>query len=251
MTNKNNKLKMKILRIFLILLFTPSVFYAQGFVWGVKGGLSVGSQRWGNGGSYDNSLLFKYHGAAFIENATENSTSVLFAQAGYHVRGSAFRYRKSVGIDVNGNSFESPGFTQEFQFNNAAIILGAKRRGVLGKDNAFYSIGLRGEYTVSTNLEAANALFTFYSQPQKEFVKKLNYGLSVAGGYEFPFSDFVGGILEVSIHPDISRQYFRPPFIGWDPFQRQNVTVQEQSIRNLSIEISLGIKLLRKVEYID
>lgn len=242
---------MKILRIILFILLTPSVFYAQGFVWGLKSGLSAGSQRWGNGGSYDNSLLFQYHGALFIENAPSDNSSVLFAQAGYHVRGSAFRYRKSVGVDVNGNSFEAPGFTQQFKFNNAALIVGAKRRGVLGKENAFYSIGLRGEYTLSTNLEAANALFAFYSQPQKEFTRKINYGLSVAGGYEFPFSELVGGILEVSIHPDISRQYFRPPFVGWDPFQRQNVTVQEQSIRNLTIEISLGIKLLRKVEYID
>ena len=246
---------MKSLYIFLILLFTlsltPSVFYAQSFVWGVKGGLTAGSQRWGNGGTYDNSLLFQYHGAAFIENAPENPTSVLFAQLGYHIRGSAYRYRKSTGVDFNGNTVNISAFTQQFKFGNIALILGAKRRGVLGQENAFYAIGLRGEYTVNTNLEAANALFSFYSQPQKEFVRKFNYGLTVAGGYEFPFSDFVGGLLEVSIHPDISKQYFRPPFIGWDPFQRQNVQVQEQSIRNLSIEISLGIKLLRKVEYVD
>ena len=246
---------MKPLYVFLISLFafslTPSVFYAQSFVWGVKGGLTVGSQRWGNGGTYDNSLLFQYHGAAFIENAPENPTSVLFAQLGYHVRGSAFRYRKSTGVDFNGNTVNFPALTNRFKFNNIALILGAKRRGVLGSDKAFYAIGLRGEYTVNTNLEAANALYDFYSQPQKEYVKKFNYGLTVAGGYEFPFSEFVGGLIEISVHPDISKQYFRPPFLGYDRLQSLNVQVAEQSIRNLSIEISLGIKLLRKVEYVD
>ena len=245
---------MKSLYIFLILLFTlsltPSVFYAQSFVWGVKGGLTAGSQRWGNGGTYDNSLLFQYHGAAFIENAPENPTSVLFAQLGYHIRGSAFRYRKSTGV-INGTTVNFPALTNTFKFNNIALILGAKRRGVLGSDKAFYSIGLRGEYTVNTNLEAANAYFEYYSQPQKEYVKKFNYGLTVAGGYEFPFSEFVGGLIEISVHPDISKQYFRPPFMGYDRLQSQNVQVPEQSIRNLSIEISLGVKLLRKVEYVD
>lgn len=243
--------RMKFFQIILCLFLTPSVFYAQSYVWGVKGGLSVGSQRWGDGGTYDNSLLFQYHGAAFIENAPENSTSVLFAQAGYHVRGSAYRYRKSTGVAIDGSTVNVPAFTQQFKFNNLALIVGAKRRGVLGTENAFYSIGLRGEYTINTNLESANALFSFYSQPQKEFVRKINYGLSVAGGYEFPLSDFIGTFIEVSIHPDISRQYFRPPFVGWDPIQRVNVNVPEQSIRNLSIEISLGFKFLRKIEYID
>ena len=242
---------MRFFRIIAFILLTPSVFYAQSYVWGMKGGLSIGSQRWGDGGTYDNSLLFQYHGAAFIENAPENNTSVLFAQAGYHIRGSAYRYRKSTGIGIDGSSVTVPAFTQQFKFNNIALIVGAKRRGVLGRENAFYSIGLRGEYTVSTNLEAANAFFSYYSQPQKEFTRKINYGLSVAGGYEFALSDMVGSFIEVSIHPDISKQYFRPPFVGWDPIQRQNVTVPEQSIRNLSIEISLGFKFLRKIEYVD
>ncbi len=241
---------MKILRIVLFILLTPSVFYAQGFVWGLKGGLSVGSQRWGNGGSYDNSLLFKYHGAAFIENAPENNTSVLFAQVGYHARGSAFRYRKSTGV-IGGTTVEIPASTQEFIFNNAVFILGAKRRGVLGSERTFYSIGLRGEYTVKTNLREYDPNYLYSLNPEKGFVKKLNYGLSVGGGHEFPFSDLIGGFIEISIHPDISRQYFSPPRVVYDRLSMQNVTVQEQSIRNLTIEISLGVKLLRKVEYID
>ena len=241
---------MKYFYALLIVLITPSVFYAQSYAWGIKGGLSVGSQRWGNGGSYDNSLLFKYHGAAYIENAPENNTSVLFAQAGYHTRGSAFRYRRTSAV-IGGTSVDIPASKQEFIFNNAALILGAKRRGVLGSENAFYSIGLRGEYTVKTNLREYDPNSYYTSNPEKSFVRKLNYGLSVAGGYEFPFSDLLGGFIELSIHPDISKQYFSPPRVVYDFYSSQNITLQEQSIRNLTIEISLGFKFLRKIEYID
>lgn len=241
---------MKPLRIIFILVFTPSVFFAQGFVWGIKGGSSIGSQRWGNGGSYDNSLLFKYHGAAFIENVSESNTSVLFAQAGYHARGSAFRYRKTSAV-INGSTVDIPATTQEFIFNNVGLIVGAKRRGVMGSDKAFYTIGLRGEYTVKTNLQGydPNSFYTY--NPEKAFVRKLNYGLTVSGGYEFPFSDLIGGFIEIGVHPDISRQYYSPSRIVYDPYSRQNITLPEQSIRNLTIEISLGLKFLRKIDYID
>ncbi len=218
------------------------------FAWGVKGGLSIGEQSWNGSGTYDNSLLFKYHGAVFIENLPEDPTSVLFAQLGYHVRGSAFRYRTSSGYDVNGNPVTIPGFTQEFQFNNVALIIGAKRRGVLGNEHAYFTLGLRGEYTVSSNLDFPPQYVNYaYSSPVKDFVNKLNYGVSVAGGYEFPFSELIGGFIELSVHPDISKQYFRPPFVAYDPYQRINVDVPQQDIRNISVELSVGFRFIRKV----
>lgn len=218
------------------------------FAWGVKGGLSIGEQSWNGAGTYDNSLLFKYHGAVFIENLPEDPTSVLFAQLGYHVRGSAFRYRTSSGLDVNGNPVTIQGFTQEFQFNNVALIIGAKRRGVLGNEHAYYALGLRGEYTVSTNLDFPPQYVNFaYSSPVKEFVNKFNYGVTVAGGYEFPFSELTGGFIELSVHPDISKQYFRPPFVAYDPYQKINIDVPQQDIRNISVELSIGFRFLRKV----
>ena len=238
-----------ILLVFICLGFIlPSAKSQHSFAFGVKGGLSIGQQNWDGAGTFNNSLLFKYHGAVYIETLPADTTSVLFAQLGYHVRGSAFRYRNSTGYDLAGNLVAIPGFTQEFQFNNVALILGAKRRGVLGNEHAYYSLGLRAEYTVSTNLDLPAQYISYaYSSPVKDFVNNFNYGVSVAGGYEFPFSDLIGGFVELSVHPDISKQYFRPPFTAYDPFQKQNIQIAQQEIRNISIELSVGFRFIRRV----
>jgi hypothetical protein len=245
-----------ILAIISLFLWTVPSF-SQGYAFGVKGGLTVGSQSWNEGGSQNNSLLFKYHGALFIENAPEDATSVAFAQVGYHTRGSAFRFRRGIGVTVDGTQIDIPAFKQEFLFNNAALILGFKRRGVLNVPSAFYTIGLRADYTLSNNLPSCQAPrtgFYFFSQCQ-DFVRKFNYGLSLSGGWEFNFSDLVGSFIELSVHPDISRQYFQPPITGlnfFDPYTGTSINgIPEQSIRNLTFEISIGFKFLRKVIYVD
>jgi hypothetical protein len=230
--------------------FSSPSLKAQSYTFGVKGGLVAGSQRWGDGTTYNNSLLFRYQGALFIESLPADGRSSLFAQIGYHIRGSAFRYRDAIGIDVQGNPVGIQGYTQTFQFRNLGLILGARRRGVMGNENAFFTVGIRGEYTLSTNLRN-DPVSIYFSEPQKQFVRKLQYGMSVSGGYDFKLSEKVTSFLELSIHPDFSRQYFRQPFLAWDPFLRQNITVPEQTIRNLSIELTLGFRFLRKIEYID
>jgi hypothetical protein len=227
---------------------------AQGYAFGVKGGLAIGQQKWNTGGASTNNLLFKYQGSAFIESvsASDKGQSVLFAEAGYHIRGSAFRYRSGIGYDLSGAQVKIDGFTEEFIFKNVGLILGAKRRGVLGKEKAFFTVGIRGEYTVGTNLESAarNTLFVS-SYPQKEFVRNFQYGLSISGGYDFAFSELIGGFVEFSVHPDLSLQYFRPAFPAFDPYQRINIVVPEQGIRNTSFELSIGFRFLKKIEYID
>jgi Outer membrane protein beta-barrel domain len=239
---------------FFIFAFFAQNATAQGYAFGVKGGLAIGQQKWNTGGASTNNLLFKYQGSVFIESvsAADKGQSVLFAEAGYHTRGSAFRYRSGAAYDPNGILTQVDGFTEEFIFKNVGLILGAKRRGVLGKEKAFFTVGIRGEYTVGTNLESAerNTLFVS-SYPQKEFVRKLQYGLSISGGYEFPFSELVGGFVEFSVHPDLSLQYFRPQFPAFDPYQRINIIVPEQGIRNTSFELTIGFRFLKKIEYID
>ena len=247
---------MKHLSIFLLFISTifSQTITAQGYAFGVKSGLSIGQQAWNTGGSSTNNLLFKYHGAAFIESvsASDKGQSVLFAQLGYHLRGSAFRYRSGAAYDPSGNIVKVDGFTQEFIFKNIGLILGAKRRGVLGNERAFYTVGIRGEYTVGTNLEETpQNPFYISTYPQKNGVQHWQYGLSLSGGYEFPFSELAGGFVEFSIHPDLSRQYFRGEYAAYDGYLRQNVIVPTQAIRNISFELSIGFRLLRKVEYVD
>jgi hypothetical protein len=49
----------------------------------------------------------------------------------------------------------------------------------------------------------------------------------------------------------LSLQYFRPAFPAFDPYQRINYTVPEQGIRNVSFELSIGFRFLRKIEYVE
>ncbi len=243
----------KYLTCIYAVMLTPSLFLAQGSAFGVKGGLTVANQNFNDGTSYNNGLLLAYHGDVYIENNPEDNTSVLYAQAGYHVRGHARRFQRGVAQSAGGTLIPVSGFTQRFTFNNAVLGVGFKRRNVLGKENAYYTLGFRGEYTVSTNLSSANNSVYSLFFLTKDFVKKLNYGLSLGGGMEFPFSELVGGFVELNVHPDISRQYFQPPISGTfiDPYGGTFNGIPEQTSRNLSLEITLGLRFLKKVIYTD
>jgi hypothetical protein len=233
---------MKQLYIFLIILLFPSFFYAQGYGFGVKGGLAIGNQRFDGSGTFDNSLLFKYQGDAFIESAPEDPTSVMYASLGYHVRGHARRFRSGAFENGTGQIVKYDAFTQNFMFNNISLGVGFKRRNVLNREQAYYAIGIRGEYTLNTNLDdGLNSGF--------------NFGMTLSGGYEFPFSELAGAFVEFSVHPDITRQYFQPGINNLnitDPFTGQRITgIGEQSSRNLSMEITIGFRFLRKIIYTD
>lgn len=226
---------LSITSFFLLILCTAS--NGQSYNFGVRVGPSVGFQQW-NG--FDQNALFAYHGAVFIESFTEDSPSSLYAQVGYFTRGSAFR------------SFSFNGFSlsQGFKFNNLSLTVGAKNifRDV-GSTKAFYTVGIRGDYTLSTNLTEYDRFGSpFY--PNDEFVNKINYGLSIGGGIQYQLSEFIGGSLEVTINPDVSKQYQQPQLDNIiNPYTNQQTSINAREIRNLSIDISLSIRFLRKVEY--
>jgi hypothetical protein len=240
----------------LLIATTPSVLTAQGTVYGIKGGLAVGNQSFNNGGTTSNGLLFKLYGDLLIESAPADNSGVMYMQVGYHPRGHAKRFQNGVYINSQGQQQAFEGFTQEFIFHNAGLTLGFKKRNVLNNPKAYYTLGLRGEYTIKDNLATASSGGGVYSlyNPTSEFVNKFVYGLSLGGGYEFAFSELTGGFVEFSVHPDIGRQYFQPAIqVNFrDPFSGQTITsIPEQSIRNLSFEITVGFRFLRKIEYID
>ena len=80
--------------IFFCLLFSFIGNAQQGsFAWGVKGGLVVGLQQWN---SFQRDPLFSYQGDIYIESYDGPDANALFAQAGYHIRGSAIRSRNNV-----------------------------------------------------------------------------------------------------------------------------------------------------------
>jgi hypothetical protein len=241
------------------LLFICLHLAGQGSVFGVKGGLTMGRQRWEQ--NFQNGMLFRYHGAAFIESLGSDSRFALFAQAGYHVKGSAIRFARGSFVDVNGQPVAVNPDPITFQFRNVALSVGAKQRLDnidLGEKKVFYTVALRGDYTLSTELGpkglAANDPFRLY-YPQEEFVKRFNYGITASGGIEMPFNELAGMILEFSFSPDFSFQYNQPPLnnvINPNPFGgNTTVNLPQQRISNMVFELSLGFRFLHKIIYVE
>lgn len=216
---------------------------AQSFIFGPKFGPSVGIQQW-NGIQRD--ALIAGHVAVFIESYEEDNPSSLIAQLGLHQRGSAER-----GLVIDRSLGDVFRRNITYKFNNVSLMLGAKRLlNMESKAKPFYTIGVRAEYTLSTNLDRyEGTVFQTYF-PSNFFVNKFNYGFSAGGGFQYQFGEFIGGTVELTISPDVSKQYEQFPIDVIDP---RNVgssrTLPQQDVRNLSLEISVSVRLLRKVEY--
>ena len=232
--------------------------YSQGgSAFGIKAGPLAGFQSWNNS---ESELLFRYHGVAYIESYSPDGGASLFAQAGYHVRGGALRLRGGAFQAINSSRIINiPTQSYPYEFRNVSLSLGAKQRFSSNDQGTFYYLlGVRGEYTINTNLEDYHP----ENDPLVEFnlihpfpgsnVRRWNYGITAGGGYEFMFSELVGGLVELSISPDLSQQYFQNAFTYTSNINGQSQrTIGERRIRNISIELSVGFRFLRIVEYID
>ncbi|NJL75475.1 MAG: outer membrane beta-barrel protein [Saprospiraceae bacterium] len=237
--------------VFFSLMCFAQQQWAQGFAFGAKGGLTLGVQDW-NG--FEQDPLFKYHGILFIESLTEETGLSIFAQAGYHVKGSAIRNQIAFGLLNNNQVFRLP--PREFQFKNISLTVGAKKKyDIGGSRQAYYLFGIRGDYTVGTNLEQYELFTELYNTlifPINGFVQEFNYGATLGGGLEFPIAELVGTVLEFTINPDFSYQYRQPQINAvYNPYTGNNSSIGERLIRNLTIEVTAGFRFLRKIEYID
>lgn len=241
-------MQLKHLFLLLCLALTAMTTQAQSYAFGIKGGLTVGIQDWSG---FQQDPLFKYHAIAFIESAPEDNAFGLFAQAGYHVKGSAIRGRFATNI-INNQPIQ---FTREFQFRNISLAVGAKQKYQIGQNaRTYYMFGVRGDYNINTNFgsfDESRAQFGLF-YPLDDFVQKFTYGAILGGGFEFPFSEFIAGIVELSINPDFSYSYRQPQIPNVvNPFTGNNTTLSERLIRNVVIELSVGMRFLHKIEYID
>ena len=221
------------------LAFISSSAYGQSYWFGPKGVMSFNIQSW-NG--FDRDPYLSFNGDVYIESEDASSRSSLYAQIGYHTRGSSSRV----------NFFNGDAFNQTFQFNNLVLELGAKKKLTSEVNKGpYYLLGLRAEYTLSTNLnEFVRFQSPFY--PVEQFVRKFNYGVTVGGGWEFEFSELVGGLIEFTINPDLSKQYEQPELQNIiNPFSGVAGPLRARDVRNLSFEVKFGLRFMRKVEYID
>ena len=242
---------MRIFSALSLLFFLTSQLFAQSTAYVINAGPTLGSQKWENGG--ERQVLFKYHVALAIESVNnDNDKSAGFLQIGYHVKGSA--NRTNFLFSSGGRST----ITREYRFNNLSLAIGAKQKFPLGTSGAryFYFGALRGDYTLSSNIKDLSDEYGLnyinIYDPQDAYVKKLMFGLSIGGGLQFNFSELVGGQLTLSICPDVTNQYRQPAIPNViDPYGGGNITIPERRIRNTAVEISVGLRLLRKVEYVE
>lgn len=245
----------RLLLLLSILSFTISAHSQDGGTYyGIKGGMTLGNQKWNN---FDRQTLVAYHGILSMETMPIEERFSLFAQVGYHVKGSSLRPR------LFGNSFNA-GFTfsppREFKFYNISLSIGAKQVvKQIGNNSAYYLFGIRGDFTVGTNLdefgdftEGNPSIAIFYPINSYDFIRRINYGFIAGGGINFPISEFVQGVLEFTVNPDFSLQYQQPPIPNvTNPFNGQSLTISERNIKNLTFEITVGARFLRKIEYVD
>jgi hypothetical protein len=228
------------------IVFTSSFTFGQSYWFGTKLGGAMSFQSWGDGtsgGGVNRDPLFSLNGDIIIESYDEFKKGALYASLGYHTRGSSIQF-----FSFN-NAFSD---RQGYKFNNIVLELGAKRSLNLSKDfDPYFLIGIRGEYTINTNLKDFEFLNNPYT-PNDVFVRKFNYGVTAGGGFEMEMSELSNVFFEFSIQPDLSYQYESPPARVTDPFQmNQTVDLPLRRVRNLSRELKVGVKFLRKVEYID
>lgn len=210
----------------------------------------MGTQQWNN---YNRDPLLKYHGIAFIESLEDTGQFGVFAQLGFHQKGSAIRFRN--GSTISGNDYRPP--ADEFIFNNLSLTLGMKKKEDLSISSRWYYLfGLRGDYTISTNLDEYNneeqVFRAFY--PFDGFVNNWVLGMTVGGGIDFDLSPFVGGFLEFTVNPDLTYQYNQQQsFTVTNPFNPTGppTTIGERQIRNVTFELTVGIRFLRQVIYVD
>jgi|GEM_PF-332918 len=236
----------------LFVFFGPTTAQSTAYVFHL--GPSAGLQKWDN--SSGREPLFQYHAAVGMESINnEDNSGSFYMQLGYHVKGSATRYRF---FDLNSGA---PGsvVTERFKFNNFSFSLGAKQR-FKESDNGqlryFYYGGLRVDYTYSTNIDNLRGVSNtcnpgFY--PLMGGVQRWMGGFSVGGGFEFDFSELVGAQIQLSVHPDVTPQYRQNaiPNVIDICNQGQMYSIPERRIRNTTVELSVALRLLKKVVVVD
>ena len=211
-----------------------SISTAQ-YYYGVKGGVGLNMQRWNN---FERDILFTPLVDLYVESH-DDPVNKLYASLGFHTRGSAIR----------GFGFQS---FNSYRFNNIALEAGFKQMlSVSKKYNPYYMLAGRLEYTVSTNLNSGGLQFSVLNLVDDNFVNKFNYGLTIGGGFEFNWDDTKVVFVEASINPDASKQYDQPSTaIISNPNPSQfnpstTITILPQEVRNVSLELKIGIKFLR------
>ncbi|MCC6815046.1 MAG: hypothetical protein IT267_01375 [Saprospiraceae bacterium] len=223
--------------ILFILCFISFYTFSQTQGYGVRAGVGLSSQKWQGGGQRD--PLFTYHGDLYYDSESEKG-NVFYLALGYHLRGSALIFPRYV--DQYGNT--QPGGSLGMKFHQIGLEIGVKKAKKFDSWKALYGFGLRGEYNAKTQI----SVFQEYNN----FINKATFGLTLSGGVEKNMSKFLVIGLEARVSPDLTRQIFVPQgTLYYDPFTNGVRPGPGESIKNFGIELSLILKFLQIVEYIE
>ncbi|MBN8678455.1 MAG: hypothetical protein J0M29_09535 [Chitinophagales bacterium] len=244
---------MRLLLCFLVCILSHGLVEAQSTAYVFQFGPTAGLQKWDN--SSGREPLFQYHGAISMEGINnEDPRGSFYMQLGYHVKGSATRYRF---FNINSGA-PSGTATERFKFNNFSLAIGFKQRfkeNSIGTVRYFYMGGLRGDYTYSTNIDELaerNSCNPGY-YPFMVGVQRWMGGFTVGGGIELDFSELVGAQVQLTVNPDVTPQYRSNAVnnVIDTCFNGPNFSIPERRIRNTTVELSIGLRLLRKVVVVD
>ncbi|HAD12076.1 MAG TPA: hypothetical protein DCF33_06515 [Saprospirales bacterium] len=244
---------MRIILSFFFCWVSICLLQAQSTAYVLQFGPTAGLQKWDN--SSGREPMFQYHGAVAMESINnEDMSGSFYMQLGYHVKGSATRYRF---FNINSGA-PSGTVTERFKFNNFSFALGFKQRfkeNSIGTVRYFYLGGLRADYTYSTNIDELNANNNcnpgFY--PFMVGVQRWMGGFTLGGGLELDFSELVGAQIQLTVNPDVTPQYRSNAVnnVIDTCFNGPNFNIPERRIRNTTVELSVGLRLLRKVVVVD
>jgi len=204
--------------------------------YGLKMGMSVATQSWSG---FEVSPLISVHAGAtmeFVSNWRDRTGSGRFKknslviQLGYHRKGSAFRnvFETRTGTVIS---------TPMNEFHNICLTGYGKRIFRINKmSQAYFGYGLQISGTVAEKIEGFSRI---------NGVQRFNAGLFLGGGYEFKLNKApITYYVELSFNPDITDQFLVAPGSYTDPQSGLNMETPEQRVKNLNIDLSVGIKFV-------
>lgn len=221
---------------FLFIAMTLSAQEEDDFQYGtyytVKAGVGLNNQNWSKG--LNRGLMFGPMVEVSAETYDSGSLSSIYASAGYHQRGSA----------ISGFGYRN---ISTYRFHNLSVEFGGRRKAFESDVwHGYYLLGLRGEYTISHNLDK-QARTSAFNIVDPTFVRRFNYGVTIGGGFEYEIIAGKKLLVELAFSPDLSVQYDQPYVIGpiLNPFDTtRDIFVDPQQVRNYSLELRLGYKWL-------
>lgn len=217
-----------LLLIFLVAFSCSVEAQPEYRVFGVQSGLSIASQNW-DGGSRQ--ALFKPYVDFIYENYKSGQGKAFYSSIGYHVRGNSQRSRfRTLSGQIQNRRFE-------MKHQNLVLNLGMKGRSIKENGNAlWYVLAFRGEYNFNNDFEIFRAL--------EDNVNPVVAGVTLAFGYEWLLRTKGTAIFSLSIQPDFTNQiYLRPQ--SFVDVNGNQVTLNEERIRNFSIELGVGYLMFR------